>query len=326
MSRRKEPDRRPHRQVGDHPRPRSARPGNLRIQAVLRRFHHLRGGAEQPGQPGRCRVPRHAAGHQQALRRAGGAHRPRPQGGDQPQVGVRPEELFLRRPARRLSDLAVHPADRRQGHHHARPAGGREAPCRHHAPAPGAGRRQEPARPASDQELHRSQPLRHCADGDRVGARHALVGRGCRVLEEAALDPALSRHLRRQHGGRLHALRRQRLGAQARRRARHALRDQERELDPLRPAGDRIRGAAPDRDHRGRRRHQAGDAALRPQQGRDPLHALQGARARLPLLPRPGPAAAGARSEVGERDQGDPAGAAGREARALHQGLRPQRL
>ena len=35
--------------------------------------------------------------------------------------------------------------------------------------------------------------------------------------------------------------------------ARHALRDQERQLDPLRHAGDRVRGAPPDRDSRGRR-------------------------------------------------------------------------
>ena len=43
------------------------------------------------------------------------------------------------------------------------------------------------------------------------------------------------------------ARRRQRLGAQARRAARHALRDQERQLDPLHRPGDRVRGAPPDR-------------------------------------------------------------------------------
>ena len=46
-------------------------------------------------------------------------------------------------------------------------------------------------------------------------------------------------------------------------RARHALRDQERQLDPLRPAGDRIRGAPPDRGDRGGRQDRAGDAAVR---------------------------------------------------------------
>ena len=58
-------------------------------------------------------------------------------------------------------------------------------------------------------------------------------------LRKLRIDPALSRHLRRQHGGRLHARRRQRVGAQARRAVPHALRGEERQLDPLRDAGDR---------------------------------------------------------------------------------------
>ena len=43
-------------------------------------------------------------------------------------------------------------------------------------------------------------------------------------------------------------------GPPPRRAARHALRDQERQLDPLHRPGDRGRGAPPDRRHRGRRR------------------------------------------------------------------------
>ena len=50
-------------------------------------------------------------------------------------------------------------------------------------------------------------------------------------------------------------------------------------------AGDRVRGAAPDRDHRGWRHDRSGNAAVRPQQGRDALDALQGRGARLPLFP-----------------------------------------
>jgi aspartyl-tRNA(Asn)/glutamyl-tRNA(Gln) amidotransferase subunit B len=42
--------------------------------------------------------------------RAGGAHRPRPQGADQPALGVRPEELFLSRPAAGLPDQPVQAA------------------------------------------------------------------------------------------------------------------------------------------------------------------------------------------------------------------------
>ena len=56
------------------------------------------------------------------------------------------------------------------------------------------------------------------------------------------------------------------------------------------------------------------------------LDAHQGACARLPLLPRSRPAAAGARSRLGRAPQGRAAGAAGRQEGALHQGLGPLRL
>ena len=59
-------------------------------------------------------------------------------------------------------------------------------------------------------------------------------------VTKAALDPALSRHLRRRHGEGLPARRRQRLRAQAGRAARHPLRDQEHELDHLHRPGDRV--------------------------------------------------------------------------------------
>ena len=73
---------------------------------------------------------------------------------------------------------------------------------------------------------------------------------------------ALDRHLRRQHAGRLVPLRRQRLGAAGGiGQARHALRDQEPQLVPLPGAGDRVRGAAADRDAGRRRQDRAGDAS-----------------------------------------------------------------
>ena len=90
----------------------------------------------------------------------------------------------------------------------------------------------------------------------------ALGRRGQGLCDEAAHDPALSRHLRRRHGEGQPARRRQRLGAQARRAARHALRDQERQLDPLHRPGDRVRGAPPDRHPRGRRQDRPGDAPV----------------------------------------------------------------
>ena len=155
--------------------------------------------------------------------RAGDPHRPRAQGADQPQVGLRPEELLLSGPAAGLPDLAVQAADRRRGQGHRLGRPGQQGQFRghrdrHRAAASGAGRRQVAARPASDHVLCRSQPLRRGADGDRLQARPALGRRGQGLSDQAAHDPALSRHLRRQHGRGLDARRRQRVGAQARRR------------------------------------------------------------------------------------------------------------
>ena len=121
------------------------------------------------------------------------------------------------------------------------------------------------------------------------GLCHASCARSCAISAPATAT-----------WRRAPALRRQRLGAPSRATtARHALRDQERQLDPLHPAGDRVRGAPPGRDHRGRRQDRPGDPPVRPGQGRDPLDALQGGGARLPLLPRSRPAAAGARPGLG---------------------------
>ncbi len=167
-------------------------------------------------------------------------------------------------------------SDRRRGRSPDRSAGRRERDSRHRAAASGAGRGQEPARPASRPFLCRSQPRRHGADGDRQPPRHALGRRGGGLSQEAARDRALSRHLRRQYGRRLHARRRQCLGAQARRPARHALRDQERQLHALHRPGGGIRGAPPGRRARIRRQDRAGDAAFRFTRRRNALDALQG--------------------------------------------------
>ena len=78
-----------------------------------------------------------------------------------------------------------------------------------------------------------------------------------------------------------------------------------------------------------RRRDRAGNAAVRSRQERDPVAAVEGRRARLPLFPRPGPAAAGARRGVPRRVPGEPARAARRQAQALrgarHHALQRQR-
>ena len=72
--------------------------------------------------------------------------------------------------------------------------------------------------------------------------------------------------------------------------------------------------APPGGDPRGRRRDRPGDPPVRCGARRDPLDALQGGGARLPLLPRSRPPAAGAGPCLGEGDPGQPAGTAGRAA------------
>ena len=80
---------------------------------------------------------------------------------------VRPQELLLRRSAGRLSDQPVPASDRRRGQGRDRACRRLHARDRHHAPASGAGCRQVAARSASDQVLHRPEPRRRRADGDR---------------------------------------------------------------------------------------------------------------------------------------------------------------
>ena len=64
--------------VGSGDRAGSPCPGHLPSQAVLRRRDRVRRRAEHPGQLRRRGLPRHAAGDQPRMRRAGGAHRARP--------------------------------------------------------------------------------------------------------------------------------------------------------------------------------------------------------------------------------------------------------
>ena len=121
---------------------------------------------------------------------------------------------------------------------------------------------------------------------------HPLGRGGRRVPAGHAHAGALPRHQRRQHGGGLLALRRQRVAAPARRhRARHQDRAQEHQLVQERQGRHRARDQAPGPAAVAGRAGGAGDPAV----GRHPrplgLDALEGGRPRLPLLPRARPAA-----------------------------------
>jgi aspartyl-tRNA(Asn)/glutamyl-tRNA(Gln) amidotransferase subunit B len=145
--------------------------------------------------------------------------------------------------------------------------------------------------------------------------------RSCRsrgLCPRPARAGAMDRHLRRQHAGRQLPLRCQRLGAPARAEGiRHAARDQEPEFLPLHAAGDRFRGAVADQRNHRRPRHPPGHGAVRSRHRRNPFHADQGRRARLPLLPRSRPAAAGDRRQLDRRGEGRTAGTAAGDAGAL---------
>ena len=103
-----------------------------------------------------------------------------------PPLDLRPQELFLSRPAAGLSDLPVQEPDRRRGRDPGRPHPRPFDQGRHRAAASRAGRRQVAARPVADDELRRSQPLGRRADGDRLQARHALGRRGEGLCRQAA--------------------------------------------------------------------------------------------------------------------------------------------
>ena len=235
------------------------------------------------------------------VRGASRAHRARARGAGQPGQPVRPQELFLRRPAGRLSDQPVRAPDRRRRRGRGRARRRQQQAHRRHPAASRAGRRQVAARPARDQELHRPQPLRRRADGDRQRARHAQPGGGRRLPAQAAHDPALSRHLRRQHGGRAPCAptSTSRCAAMASRSA------------PAARSRTSTRSVSSCRRSRRRRRRQIAvweDGGTVKQETRlfDPsaaarqaLDAQQGRRARLPLFPGPRFVAAGAGRELG---------------------------
>ena len=131
--------------------------------------------------------------------------------------------------------------------------------------------------------------------------------------------------LRRQHGGGQPAGRRQRLGAPGGQRgARHQDRAEEHEQLPLPRTRGRGRAGPPARADRGGGDGRAGDAALRPRQRHAHLAALEGGGARLPLLPRARPGAAGADRGDAARGARVAAGAAGGAGRALPRGAGPR--
>ena len=147
-----------------------------------------------------------------------------------------------------------------------------------------------------------------------------------RVAAAAARDAEAARRLRREHGGGVAALRRERVAPpRGRGDAGHEDRAEEHELVPVPRARDRGGDRAPGGDPARRRRGRAGDAPLRPAERAPRAAALEGGGARLPLLPRARPGAGRAdRGDARARTRGA-ARAAGGARRAASSGARPAR-
>ena len=229
--------------------PRAARDAHedvLRLRAVVRRA------AEHAHVPGLPRPPGHAADAE----RAGGALRPDDRASRSAARSRRGRSSTARttsiptcRRATRSASTTSRWRRPARSHVPGRPA--RADPPR--APRGGRGEADPPGRvgphPRRRRVGGRLQPRRHAAGRDRHRAGPALRGRRARVPAAAAHDAEADRRLRREHGGGLAALRRERVGAPGRRgRAAHEDRAEEHEQLPLPRARHRGGDRAPDRD------------------------------------------------------------------------------
>ena len=225
----------------------------------------LRRGAQHAHLPGlprparaRCRWPTRRRSHYALMIGPGARLR------DRAALDLPPQELLLSGPARR--------ATRSPSTTSRSAAGGRLGDVRIHRVAPRGGRGQ--ARPRRRVRAHprrrrvgrRLQPRRHAAGRDRHRARHPLGRAGARVADAAARDAAPARRLRREHGGGLAALRRQRLDPPGRRATELGTKTELKNMNSFRflERGHRRRDRAPDALAGGGGAGRAGDAALRP--------------------------------------------------------------
>ena len=215
--RRRGHERRRALRAGD--RPRDPRAAEHRLEDVLPVREPLRRRAQHADLPGLPRASGRAPDDQRRGGREGDPDRARARLRHRRPVPVSPQELLLSRQPEGVPDQPVRPADLR-----ARPPRRRRRADRDHPGAPRGGRRQARARRRRRRAHRRGgvvgrrlQPVRHAARRDRDRARYPLARAGAGVPRAAQEHAPDDRGLGLRHGEGVAALRRQRLGASARR-------------------------------------------------------------------------------------------------------------
>src|SRR5256714_1068030 len=314
------------RHPGGGHRTRDARAAADGVQNVLRLLGGVRCAPQHeclprvPGPPGGAPdAERAGAAARGACGTGAGMHGAPPQ-------RVRAQELLLSRPAQGLPDFAVRAAarDRRVA---VVPVAGPGDRHGHDSAAPrGGGRREVAARPLSEANGHRLEPLWGAPHRDRDGTRLPLSPRGARLPPHAEAGARVCRGLRLRYGKGQLARRCKRVGAPGGAAGvGNEDRSQEHQLVRVRREGADGGARSADRAARSRGPGGAADAVVRREDERCAPAARQGREPRLPLLPRSGPAARRAARGVHRGAAGAPARAAGDEARALRREVRAQR-
>ena len=280
--------------MGNRHRPRDPRAARDALEDLLRLVDRLRRGAEHAGEPRGPRLSGRAARAERRGRAHGREVRARDRRDGRAALDLRAQELLLSRTCRRATRSAS------TSSRSSRTA--RSRSCSRTARA-----RSSASRARTSKKTRASR----CTRGSAASSGIDLNRAGTPLLEIVSEPDLRSAREAIAYMKKIHTLVRYleicdgnmqegsfrcdanvSVRPQGQARARHALRDQEPELVPLRRTRDQPRGRAPDRADRGRRQRGAGDAPLRSGPRRDAPDAQQGGSERLSLLPGSGPAAA----------------------------------
>ncbi len=204
------------RRLGSRHRHGGACPGHLEVEAVLGRLDRIRRRAQQPRLAGRCRHAGHAAGDQRGMRAPGDPHRLGP---------ARHRSISNRCSTGRTISIPICRRAIRSANTSRRWwARARSSSISTARETVTVGIERLHLEQDAGKSLHDRHPAYSYVDLNRSGVALMEIvskpdlrssGRGQGFHHQIALDPALSRHLRRRHGKGKLARRRQCLGAPA---------------------------------------------------------------------------------------------------------------